>query len=657
MTPTKKRIVGCTIAVAALAVAPWFTESRAAERAAPAAIGQEISASESLRDLLGNARPLADFDGKAFVLAFLGVDCPLANLYVPRLVEMNEAYKDRDVQFIAVYPNRPETLDDIAAHAYERDVPFPVMKDFAAMLADELGVTRTPTVCVLDESLKLRYRGRIDDQFAVASRRAAPRHHDLRDALDAVLSGSEVPKAEVAADGCPLNRSAPPAREDAVTYHEHVAPILRAHCVDCHREGQIGPMTLVSYDDVIANAESVQEVIEQRRMPPWHADKRYGHFNNDRRIPDEQLARLAAWFASEMPEGDPAQGTPFDASQYSQKWKIRPDMIVRMPETAEVIATGVMPYQYYLVPTNFEEDRWVVASEALAGNPAVVHHVIVYFASPSRGSFFDENHETQILAIGGPGEGLFRAPEGTALRLPKGTELLFEMHYQPNGVATTDRTEVAMTFSDKPPQRELRMNMFGTEDLKIPAHDPHHARRVSFEFEKDAQIFAMLPHMHWRGKAYQATIEHPDGKTDTLLSVPRYDFNWQSFYRFAEPIQAKAGTKVHSVAHWDNSANNLANPDPSIDVRYGLQTSEEMMYGFLTYAYDEPVQESLPPEKPNLFATLMFKGMDKDKSGIIEPEEMPDDMKQQMLAQGMVFRSGLTPLAFRALMFDTPHQQ
>jgi hypothetical protein len=658
MMPIRIQTACWTLAVAFAVLAPatWRSTVDGAERVAPVAVGEKASGSESLRDMLGNARPLSDFEGKAFVLAFVGVDCPLANLYVPRLVEMHETYSDRNVQFLAVYPNRPETLGDIAAHAYERAIPFPVMKDFSALLADELGVTRTPTVCILDEDLNLRYRGRIDDQYAVATRRTAPRHHDLRDALDAVLAGKKLDRPEVAADGCPLNRSAPVARKDTVTYHEHVAPILRAHCVECHREGQIGPMTLVSYDDVVANGESVKEVVEQRRMPPWHADDRFGHFDNDRRIPADQLATIAGWFEQGMPQGDPGAGTPYDASRFANKWTIKPDMVVAMPEPAKVDAGGVMPYQYYLVATNFKEDRWVTASEAIAGNPAVVHHVIVYFAAPSRGSFFDGNGETQILAIGGPGEGVFRAPEGTALRLPKGTELLFELHYQPNGVATTDLTEVGIVFSDKPPKRELRMNMFGTEDLRIPPHAPHHAQRASFEFEKDGQIFAMLPHMHWRGKAYQASIETTDGKTETLLSVPRYDFNWQSFYRFAEPIEAKAGTQVHSVAHWDNSANNLANPDPSIEVHYGLQTSEEMMYGFLTYAYDEPVQESLPPPKPNLFATLMFKGMDKDKSGLIEPDEMPADMRQEMLSDGMQFRSGITPLAFRALVMESHHE-
>ncbi len=599
---------------------------------------------------------MADFEGKAIVLAFIGVDCPLANLYIPRLIEMHQAYADKGVQFLAVYPNRPETLEHISAHAYERSVPFPVLKDFDAELADSLGVSRTPTVVVLNSDHQLCYRGRIDDQFAVASRRSATRHHDLRDAIDAVLQDKPVERAEVASDGCPLNRAAPTTSKQPLTYHEHVASIIHDRCVECHRPGQIGPMPLLTYDDVVDNAESIAEVIEQRRMPPWHADGRYGHFANNRRLSDDQLATLLGWFEQDMPEGQAAADVK-EVDRSERRWNIQPDVVFRMPEAAEVPADGVMPYQYYLVPTNFEEDRWVVASEALPGNPEVVHHVIVYFVGEGRGSFFGSDLETQILAIGGPGEGIFRAPEGTALRLPKGTELLFEMHYQPNGLASKDLSEVGIVFTDQPPERELRMNMFGTEDLNIPAHDPHYAQEVSFTFDKDGTIYSLLPHMHWRGKAYSAWIEHDDGRIETLLTVPRYDFNWQTAYRFAQPLAVKAGTTIHSRAHWDNSANNLANPDPTQDVHYGIQTSEEMMFGFLSYAYDEPVQEQLPSEKPNALAAMIFKSMDKNSNGLIEPSEMPERMRKELLDEGMQINTSITPRAFRALMMDGQQRQ
>ena len=635
-----------TIAVALMIIGVISPAVVQAERVK---IGEPVSNVSSLRDTLGNGRLVSDIDAKAIVLFFVGTECPLASIMMPKMLRMSDEYAQRGVKFVLVYPNEPETLVEIAAHAYERQVPFLVLKDFGAEFADMLGVTRTPTVCVLDEDKTLRYRGRVDDQYSVSSRRATARHHDLRNALDALLSGDAIAQPEVKSDGCPLNRNKPAITEGDWTYHEHIAPLIREACVDCHRPGQIGPMTLTSYDDVLDHVETIIEVIEQRRMPPWHADRRYGHFSNSRALTEKQIGIVSGWYEAGMPEGKSPSASDVSADISDTRWRIKPDAVYQMPESAQVPAEGVVPYIYYVVPTNFTEDRWVVAAEALAGNPAVVHHVIAYFIAPGRGSFYSGDGDIQILAIGGPGEGIMQVPEGTALRLPKGSELIFEMHYTPNGIATKDLSKVGVVFADKPPERELRIHMFGNEDLSIPPHATHHAHQAEFTFAKDGEIFAILPHMHWRGKSYQAWIDRADGEKNILLSVPRYDFNWQTYYRFADPVKVGAGTTIKSVAHWDNSADNLSNPDPTIEVEYGLQSSEEMMYGFLTYVYDEPVQEP-KLAKPNAMAAVMFKRMDKDKDGLVDSNEMPASIQKQLDEAGMEIRGGLTPLMLEALM-------
>lgn len=621
--------------------ATWAADTT---KVAAVSVGATAKDTGSLRDLLGNGVRLADIEGDTVVLTFLGVDCPLANLYTAKLVKMHEEYHKRGVTFVAVYANRPETLDQVATHAYEHDLPFLIVKDFNAEFADSLGVSRTPTAVVLDGKGIMKYRGRIDDQYGVASRRPKARRTELRDAVDAVLAGETVKHSEVPADGCPLNRRRPAVRTTPVTFAKDVAPIVRENCAGCHRPGEIGPMTLLTYDDVVVNAEGVAEVVEQRRMPPWHADEHSVNFSNDRRLTDEEVATLLGWFEQEMPKGDSQTAAPV-AEIPKGRWLIEPDLKFAMPSEATIPAEGVMPYQYYLVPTNFEEDRWVVGSQALAGNPEVVHHVIVYFSAPGRGGFFGTGGAVQLVAIGGPGEGTFQSAEDTALRLPAGTELLFEMHYTPNGVATTDRSELGLVFADEPPKRELRINMFGDEDLHIPARAMHHSQSWDFTFDKRGRIYGLLPHMHWRGKAYRAWLERPDGEVEKLLSVPRYDFNWQTHYHFADPIEVEAGTVVKSVAHWDNSANNPSNPDPDVDVEYGLQTDEEMMYGFLQYIYDEPI-EDVEPSPPNALARLYFNSMDKDKDGLVTPEEMPANMRQMLLDYGMEFQTGITPLVF-----------
>jgi len=630
-------------------IIPLLLATSFAAEPASIGIGERVAPGSSLRDPLGNVHVLSDIESEATVLAFVGTECPLASLEIPKLLRMSESYERREVNFILVYPNAPETLVEIAAHSYERNVPFLVLKDFGSELADLLGVTRTPTVCVLDEQKALRYRGRIDDQYSVASRRPKARHHDLRNALDAVLAGRDIKLPEVQADGCPLNRETPQPTAGDWTWFKHIEPIVRESCVDCHRPGQIGPMTLNSYEDVVDHAESVVEVIQQRRMPPWHADQRYGHFINDRTLSAKQVGMVTAWFEAGMPRGTKPEQHIDLLSEHNDEWKINPDTIYEMPETAEIPADGVIPYIYYVVPTNFEKDRWVVAAEAKAGDASVVHHIIAYFVAPGRGSFYSGDGDIQILAIGGPGEGVTHVPNGTALRVPRGAELILEMHYTPNGVATTDRSKVGLVFADSPPERELRIHMFGSEDLAIPPHAQHHAETADFTFAKDGQIYAMLPHMHWRGKSWEGWVDGDDGKRNILLSVPRYDFNWQTYYRFAEPISAMAGTTIRSVAHWDNSSNNPSNPDPGIEVNYGLQSSEEMMYGFLTYVYDEPVQES-PPEKTNMLVKMMFDSMDTDKNGLVETAEVPAKLQKQLDAAGMQIRGGLTPLLLEAIM-------
>jgi len=635
--------------VAAIMFAAAFGTLTHAAATAEVAIGSKIGDVASARDMQGNVRHLHDFEGQAFVLLFVGIDCPIANLYMPRLIELEAEYRARDVQFLAVYPNEPEAVDRVAAHAYERGVPFPVLKDFGQELAGAVGATRTPEVCVLDERFVLKYRGRIDDQYAVATRRPQPRHHDLTAALDAVLAGEQVARADVKADGCLINRTQPNLTTEPLTFHRDIEPIMQQRCQECHRKGQIGPFTLTSYQDLLDNVEPVAEVVRQRRMPPWHADERYGSFHNARRLSDGEITTLLSWIEQGMPQGDPADAPP--PRNWLEGWQIeQPDVVIEMPIEAEIPAEGVLPYRYYFVPTNFKEDRWARMAEAKPGNPSVVHHIIVYMISPGRASLGGDN-ESGFLVGFAPGSDAVKLPPGAALRIPKGAEFVFELHYTPTGVPQTDRSSVGIVFADGPPKREVFVNFFEhDDDLFIPANDPHHSQRATFRFPSDSTLISVLPHMHWRGKAYHYDIEYPDGTKDVLASIPRYDFNWQTTYQFAEPLEIPKGTVVRSVAHWDNSHNNLANPDPSRNVEEGLQTTEEMMLGFLTYTTDEPVVGQLPVLKPNPFIGAMFKRLDKDKSGYIELEEIPKPMRAALAQEGIEFGTGLSRLGVEALM-------
>jgi hypothetical protein len=512
---------------------------------------------------------------------------------MPRLVELEQAYRDRGVKFVAVYSNQSETLNEIAAHAEDRNVPFLILKDFNQQLADTLGIDRTPLVAVLDGDLVLRYRGRIDDQYAVASRKQEPTSSDLALALDAMIAGRTIDEPETIGDGCLLERDSAFPRFEGLTYSRDIAPILQNRCQDCHRPGQIGPFSMLEYGDVARHRTKIKEVVEQRRMPPWHADPRYGEFRNDRRMPDEEIAALISWIDSGAPQGDPSD-LP-EAIEWPVGFRMQnPDVVIPIPELIEVPADGVVDYLYPISDPGFTEDMWVVEGEILPGNPEVLHHALISVLTPTGEVDPDTGRpvrmESKTLVNWVPGQRNKLEPEGAALKVPKGSLLRWQLHYTPNGVATTDRTSVALRFSDVPPMRETQYDLFADFRINVMANTSHHLEDHVFTFKRDGHLVSARPHMHVRGKSWRYEVKYPNGETTTLLSVPNWDFNWQTEYYFKEPMPMPAGTEIHAFAHWDNSDNNIANPDRSLDVRYGRQTWDEMMNGWLKFYYDDPVK-------------------------------------------------------------------
>jgi peroxiredoxin len=607
-----------------------------AEEAAKAvALGDKVPNSGSLRDLHGNRRPLHDFkDHPAVVLVFLGAECPVSNLYLPGLVELEKKYRPKQVQFLAVYANEPEDLDQVAAHARDRDLPFPGLKDFGQKLADRLGVSRVPSVAVLDAEFALRYRGRVDDRYGVASRREKATRDDLAEALDEVLAGKKVTVAETEADGCVLNRGGKKPAKTEVTYTRDVAPLLQKRCQVCHRPGQSAPFALMTYDDAVKQGAMLKEVTAQRRMPPWHADARFGHFSNDRRLSREEIDTLAAWVDGGMPRGaDKDLPKPVE---WPEGWAHgKPDLVLTMPEEYEVQAEGVLPYQNWVIDTNFTEDKWVQIAEARPGSPSVVHHVVAYILREGQRGPIAADGSISILVGWAPGDLGLVLPPDTALRVPKGAKLRLEMHYTPNGTKTKDRSSIGLTFAKKPPKYELFISEFANTNFEVPANDPHFKAEATFRLPADARVISFAPHMHWRGKDYRYEVVYPDGKRQTLLSVPRWDFNWQNVYRFEEPLKVPKGAKIHAVAHWDNSANNPLNPDPKKSARFGLQTWEEMMVGFVAYVWERPETAAELAKNPPSLADQLFDRLDVNGDDVITADEIPQRWRPLLLAGGV----------------------
>jgi hypothetical protein len=402
------------------------------------------------------------------------------------------------------------------------------------------------------------------------------------------------------------------------TFAKDVAPILFKNCTNCHRPGEIAPMSLLTYEDARPYARAIREEIEEGHMPPWHADAPAGTFENERRLTDAEKKTIFDWIDGGAPKGD-IKDMP-KAPAYAEGWSIgTPDIILEMPEAYTVPAKGTVAYEYFYIPTNFNEPKYVQAIEVRPGDRTVVHHALVqYMARPDmtrtpvlkfnpdqqrlpeptfgeRRPRRERGMPTRLIGTYAPGTStqIYRA--GTALRLEAGGTIELQMHYTANGKETVDRTRIGLVFSRDPAPREVRPSAFFNGAFTLPAGSP--ATRVpgEVEFQQDTIVYGLFPHTHVRGKSWEYTLVLPDGTTKNILSVPRYDFNWQTYYMFKEPLQVPKGAKILSAAVYDNSAANRNNPNPAVDVTWGDQTWEEMQYTGLLFS---PVTLPTPVATP-----------------------------------------------------------
>jgi peroxiredoxin len=565
--------------------------------APPSPLGTRLDAFE-LRDGQGRPHRLSDWrDRKLVAVVFLGVECPLAKLYADRLVELEREFGPRGVGFVAVDANRRDSAEDLARFAGEHGFTFPFVRDADGVLADRLGATRTAEALLLDSDRFVRYHGRVDDQYAPGVHRTRPVHRDLADALDDLLAGRPVGTPETPAPGCKIDRARPRAVRGPVTYCRDVAPILQKHCIACHRPGQMAPFALLSYRDAADWAETIREVVREGRMPPWHADPRYGHFANDPSLTAGERRLLDDWAGGGTPEGDPADLPP--PPTFSSDWAIpQPDAVVSIPQPFTVPAEGTLDYQVIDVDPGFREDRWVRAAEVRPGNRAVVHHCLVFLKPPGYdGMVARGDLGSYYLAGTAVGTQPVVLPDGMAKLVPAGWHFVFVLHYTPVGRVQTDQTSVGLVFADpRAVKKEVATNVLIDEDLCIPPHAADHRVEHSAVMKHDVLLLAMFPHMHLRGKSFRYEADYPDGTTEVLLDVPRYDFNWQHRYLLAEPNRLPAGTVLRCVAHYDNSAANPNNPDPTATVHTGPQSTDEMFNGDYEIALAD--QDLTRPDPP-----------------------------------------------------------
>ena len=474
------------------------------------------------------------------------------------------------------------------------------MHDKTDAFVKAIGASSTTEVFLVDAARTVVYRGAIDDQYGLAYSRDEARDTYLVDALNSLLAGKVPEIAATTAPGCALEAKASEPVFTLTTYHNQISRILQNNCVECHRKGGVGPFSLETYEDVKAHAGMIRKQVDRGVMPPWFAvPTKAGEVTpwaNERSLAEHDKTVLLNWLTSDRPVGNIADA-PIPRT-FPAEWNIgKPDLIVQIPQPIAVKATGTMPYANITVDTGLTEDKWVQGFEVQPTAREAVHHVLVFVRPPKNASadaaFDDDRAERSgFFAAYVPGNSGQMYPTGMAKKLPAGSRLHFQIHYTPTGKATTDQIRVGIIYAKEEPKHVVQVAGISNPFINIPPGAANHQETAQIKVPFDAHVFQFMPHMHLRGKAAKYEAVYADGTTRTLLDIPRYDFNWQLVYRLAEPITVPAGTTLKVTMTFDNSTGNPANPDPTKNVRWGQQTYDEMMVGYIAYytPNDQPIK-------------------------------------------------------------------
>ena len=585
----------------------------------------DVKPKESLawRDVEGRAHSLNEASkSKATVFIFTSTQCPISNIYTPRLIELGKTYGPRAVQFYAVNSNREDTREAVAKFAKERGFPFPTVKDNGTTLADKLDAHYTPEAVVIDSAGAVRYRGRIDDN----KEREKVVRQDLREALDALLEGKDPPRASTIPVGCTIFRDKaiqPIAGAATVTFARDVAPILNANCVACHRSGEVAPFSLETYQQAKTWASQIRDYTVRKLMPPWKAVPGYGSFHDSRSLTPDQINTLGRWADSGAPAGDlkaapvtPQFGDP--AAWYLGK----PDQVIQPVRDYHLDAEGKDVYRNFVLPAEFSEDRYLSAMEFKPGNRAIVHHVVLYIDTMRKADELDNKEKEPGYTVPGVGIGVEPAiwgevwvpgnaprmlPQGVAIRIPKGSHMVMQVHYHKSGKPEVDRTQVALFFAKDKVEKVIHTTLTGQAFFVLKPGEKSTVVTSNLVVPFDMTLRSIFPHMHMLGKLMKVTATLPDGTTRKLIRIDDWDFNWQATYHYKEPVKLPKGTKIDVYAVYDNSESNpRQHTHPPKQVTWGEQTTDEMMFCFFNITADQE----------NVAAGKLLKGVRGDRSGI-----------------------------------------
>jgi mono/diheme cytochrome c family protein len=536
------------------------------------------------------------------------------------LAKVRDSFTGRKVEFLMLDSSLKSDHSTFDGRPGSADVP--VLADELQLVGRALNVQTTGEVFVIDtKGWTIAYHGPLDTSFAAKKNAKAT----LTEALNAVLAGTAPPVAEAAVKGATIDF---PDRKHLadfakIDYSTQVAPILASKCVQCHTQGGMGPFAMNSYDVVKGFSPMIREVLRTKRMPPYHSDYHGSVWTDDMRLSDAQLKTIVNWVEAGSPRGEGKDPLP-EAAKPAPKWPLgEPDMIVKVP-AFDVPATGIVDYQDRSVPTNLTEGKWLRATAWANATPTVHHALAGYIPRVDpNGRGFSWN-----VALGGygPGGAPNLTPADTGIYLPPGGSYAYQMHYTPVGKPTTDTTEVGYYFYKEQPKYILRQASITDFSIEIPPGDGRHMETAYLEFPHDAEVFGVQPHCHSRCYSTKLRIRYPDGTEKVLLNQPRYYFAWQREYHFENLLDVPKGSLLIADYVYDNSTENLANPDPKKNVTFGEQTSEEMLFTFARFRFKGETTTDRHDEWFNeLQQNVTFGALDDNIDGKLTPAEFRND--------------------------------
>jgi peroxiredoxin len=532
------------------------------------------------------------------VLVFYSTECPISNYYSAALNALHSEYPISKLRIVGLCVDPDKSTQELIEHAREYRLGFPLVHDSSGCVARRFDVKVTPEVVVLDERSATRYQGRIDDQYQARQKKtAAPTKRDLSDAVARILAGEPVAVGCTEAVGCPLP-AIRPARATTYTYARDVAPLLHRHCVECHREGSLAPFALETYEQARKRSGDIASVAADRLMPPWRARPGFGAaFQHDRSLTSAEITMLGTWADAGAPEGDPSELPQLPT--FSEGWRLgQPDLVIEMPEEFPVPASGEDIYRCFVVKTDLPNDMYISGIEYRPGNPRVVHHILGYADVTGKAREKDEADSAPgYVCFGGPGVAINNdlggwapgaeasvLPEGVGRALPKGSDVIMQVHYHPSGKPERDRSRLGLTFARKPVKQTFHWSFALNDEFEIKPGDADFEVKAERVLPIDVDVHAVAPHMHMLGKDMTMWAELPGGKGRVdLIKIDRWDFKWQRQYMLQQPIRLPRGTTLKVTAHFDNSSDNPSNPsrEQPIAVRWGEGTHDEMCIGFI----------------------------------------------------------------------------